>query len=122
MIYRIRVVLQFSGGNKMKQHLEALGLQGVTGQFLGASSEYVLQLEKQAGFRLPDDYRDFIELYGASLFTADVGFRALVASPWAVNGIESFDVFYGMSDNVRFDLQRINIRLGEIIAVRSIAL
>ena len=92
------------------------GLQGITGKFVGASDSYIVELEQQFGFTLPRSYREFLQKFGASLFTEDVGFRPIEPSPWAVNGMESFDGFYGMSHDPRFDLQRVNTRLRGVVA------
>ncbi len=99
-----------------------LGLRGITSRFVGASDEYIAGLEGQAGFRLPDCYKGFIRDVGASLFSEDSGFRPLVPSPWAVNGVESFDVFYGMSEKLAVDLRRVNSRLQGVIGTGRIAI
>ncbi len=103
-------------------NIESLGLQGITGGFVGADDEYIVTLESLAGFRLPDGYREFLKKRGASLFSEDMAFRPLVPSPWAVNGMESFDLFYGMSEDPGFDVSRVNIRLQGAIPERTIAI
>jgi hypothetical protein len=102
--------------------MESLGLQGLTGRFVGAGEKYLVELERECSFSLPTDYKDFLKRYGASLFVQEVGFRPLVASPWAVDEVESFDVFYGVSDKPEFDLLRSNIRLRNVIPGRAIAI
>lgn len=102
--------------------LEHLGLQGLTGQFVGATPEYIADLERLCGFHVTSEYKDFIQRYGASLFGEDCGFRSLTPSPWSVEGIESFDVFYGMSEKSQFDLRRNNARLRDTIPAGMIVI
>jgi hypothetical protein len=104
------------------RNMDALGLQGITGRFIGADKAYVIKLEEQAGFRLPDSYSEFITKYGASLFADVVGFRSEAPSPWAVDGVEAFDVFYGMSERPHLDILRVNIRLHDVIPHGLIAI
>ena|SRR5690348_3534175 len=106
----------------MKQNLEELGLEGLTGTFIGATDEYIANTERQISFRLPDDYRDFLKRYGASLFNEDFGFRPKEPSPWASGGIETIDIFYGMSARSASDLLQVNVRLRNVIGDRSIAI
>ena len=100
----------------------ALGLQGVTGQFIGADDRYLVELETVAGFGLPDRYKEFLARYGASLFHEDVVFLPIVLSPWAVDGMESLDVFYGASETPQFDVRRVNTRLRGVLPPGTIAI
>ena len=86
----------------MNPHLEHLGLQGLTGHFLGATDDEITEFESQIGFTLPKGYRSFLKRFGASLFTENVGFKALEPSPWAVDGIESF-----ISTHLLWDFQNV---------------
>jgi SMI1-KNR4 cell-wall len=106
----------------MKQNLiKNLGLQGVKGPFQGASMADIVEAEKKLNLRLPDDYRRFLQEFGASLFTEDVVFTPIEPSPWTVDGNECFDVFYGISVDPGFDLCRANNRLKGDIPVGTIA-
>lgn len=102
--------------------LESLSLQGVSGPFVGATAEYIADLERLCGFHLPDDYKEFIQRYGASLFAEQCTFRSLTPSPWSVDGMEAFDVFYGMAEQPHADLIRSYIRLRNTIPPKTIAI
>jgi hypothetical protein len=104
------------------EQLIALGLQGKFGDFVPAVDEDIAAVEEGLRVKLPDEYKVFLKRYGASLFGADVGFRSNEPSPWAVNGVESFDLFYGVSDDPGFDLRQINERLRGDIPVGAIAI
>lgn len=106
----------------MESYDMGLGLQGITGPFIGASECYIASVEQRFGFILPPQYREFLRKIGASVFSEDVGFRPIEPSPWAVNGIESFDGFYGMSELVHTDLLRINDELRSILPIAAIAI
>jgi len=106
----------------MNKNLVTFGLQGVGGKFLGASDDYIAELENQFGFRLPDDYKLFIQTYGAAQFGEYCGYRPLQPSPWAANGVQTVDIFYGMSQNAGFDLRRVNMRLADLIVGNRIAI
>jgi hypothetical protein len=99
-----------------------LGLQGVKGDFQGASIADMAEAERSLNLRLPDDYRNFLQEFGASLFTEDVVFTPLEPSPWSVGRNECFDVFYGISADSGFDLCRVNSRLKGNIPVGTIAI
>lgn len=100
----------------MKQELiEKLGLQGVAGELNGASESQIIKSEAKLKIRLPDDYKEFLRKFGPSLFTEEVVFTPIEPSPWAIDGDECFDVFYGISTDSGFDVAQINNRLkGEI--------
>ena len=104
------------------EQLITLGLQRVFGEFAPASDGDIAATEADLQVKLPYDYRIFLKHYGASLFGADVGFRSREASPWAVNGVESFDLFYGVADDSDFDLRQINERLRGDIPAGTIAI
>jgi hypothetical protein len=106
----------------MNSILEHLGLQGLSGQFASATGSEVAELEAQIGFKLPESYKEFLKEFGASLFTESVGFRSVEPSPWAVDGVESFDVFYGMSKIPSSDVRSVNRRLLNGIPSRTIAI
>jgi hypothetical protein len=106
----------------MNSHLENLGLQGASGQFVRATDGQIGELEKQIGFTLSESYKTFLKHFGASLFAENAGFRALENSPWAVNGVESFDVFYGISEIPAFDVLSVNRRLRNSIPGQTIAI
>ena len=92
-----------------------LGLQGVTGEFDGATATQIAESEVILNSKFPDDYKSFLREFGASLFTEDVVFEPIEPSPWAVDGNECFDVFYGITKDSGFDICQINSRLkGEI--------
>jgi hypothetical protein len=97
--------------------MEKLGLEGLTGRFVGATAEYIADLERQCGFQVPHEYREFLQKYGCSLFVEDCVYRPASATPWSVNGVQSIDLFYGMAEKPEFDLLRSNVRLlGDIPA------
>lgn len=98
------------------------GLQGITGKFIGASEAYIAELEQQSGFTLPLQYKDFLRNYGASIFMDAVEFQPLIPSPWAVNGAESFDGFYGMSERTNCDVLGVNRRLRNDLPADTIAI
>jgi hypothetical protein len=102
--------------------MESLSLQGLSGQFVKATGEYIADLERLCGFHLSSVYKEFIQRYGASLFGEQCGFRSLTPSPWSVGGMESFDVFYGMAEKPQFDLVRNNTRLRNTIPPKTIAI
>lgn len=106
----------------MEDKLINFGLQGVTGNFVGASDAYIAEFETQCGFSLPHDYKAFAKSYGAALFGEYCGYRPLQPSPWAANGFQTVDVFYGKSDNAGFDLQRVNTRLADLIVGNRIVI
>lgn len=102
--------------------VEQLGLQGVNGEFQGANEARLNEAEQQLGVHFPKDYRDFLRQHGVSLFAQDVVFTPIEPSPWAMEGDECFDIFYGVSDDAGFDLAHINIRLRGDIPQNAIAI
>lgn len=64
----------------------------------------------------------FVKSYGAALFGEYCGYRPLIPSPWAANGVQTLDVFYGMSENAGFDLRRVNARLADLIVGNRIVI
>jgi SMI1-KNR4 cell-wall len=107
----------------MKRHLtEQLGLQGVTGECVMASLDDIAGIERELNVQLSADYKDFLLTCGASLFTKDVAFLPIQPSPWAVDGVECFDVFYGVSQDAGLDLRRINIRLKNQLPKETVAI
>jgi hypothetical protein len=99
-----------------------LPLKGVTGEFERASNAQIAELEKKLNVKLPEDYLDFLQKFGPSLFTEDVVFTSIESSAWAVNGDECFDLFYGVSANAGCDLCNINVRLVGDIPSKAIAI
>lgn len=61
----------------------------------------VLGLEKQLGYALPDDYREFICKYGLSAWDGEVRFRNM-DDPSEIE--TSVDVFYGIAPGDTYDL------------------
>jgi len=113
----------FSPVNNMKQDLiNDLGLQGVKGDFEPASDAQIIETETNLKLRLPGEYKKFLREFGASLFTEDVVFTPKEPSPWAVDGNECFDVFYGVSADPGFDLCLVNTRLKGDIPTQTIAI
>jgi hypothetical protein len=106
----------------MNSHLEHLGLQGMSGHFVTATDAQVAELEKQTGFTLSESYKTFLKRFGASVFTENAGFRALETSPWAVDGVESFEVFYGISETPASDVRSVNRWLRNSIPSQTIAI
>jgi hypothetical protein len=104
------------------EKLRSLGLHGVMGDFAASDDNYIEEVEMTAGFRFPDDYRQFVKSYGVSAFSGDVYFRPLVPSSWAMDGLEGLDVFYGKSADPIFDLLRTNVRLKDAIPKGTIAI
>lgn len=117
--------LQYLGNylNNMKQDLiNELGLQGIKGNFERAGEAQILETEMKLKLRLPEEYKKFLREFGASLFTQDVIFTPKEPSPWAVDGNERFDIFYGVSTDPGFDLCRVNTRLKGDIPAQTIAI
>ena len=107
----------------MNQNLiKNLGLQGATSESQGVSEKQILDSEKNLKIRFPDGYKKFLRECGASFFTEDVVFTPIEPSPWAVDGNECFDGFYGISTDPGFDLCRINARLKNTIPNGTIAI
>jgi hypothetical protein len=102
--------------------ISELGLQGITGTLQEREPSEIEAFERMLGTLLPSDFKEFILKYAPSLFGEDVAFAPIEQSAWAVGGLETMDVFYGISDNPGFDIRRINERLRDDIPKKTIAI
>lgn len=87
--------------SQLESHLSRLGglipIQGES--FVPLGADEVEKLEDQVGAALPEDYRLFLELYGASTFRSLASIRAAGSLPeWLSNdGLLPFGSFYGVN-------------------------
>ena len=88
----------------MNIHLRDLGLQSITETTQRPGKDEIQKIESEFGAKLPRDYVEFLSTEGASLFTEDVVYKPLAPSPWAEDGFQQFDLFYGVSDDPGFDV------------------
>lgn len=70
----------------------------------------------------PPAHRDFLLNPGASCFYDTVVFQPEEPSPWADQGCQSFDWFYGPSDGAAHDLVAANRRLTDVIPLGAFAI
>jgi hypothetical protein len=102
------------------ESLKKLGLTRISESPLPAE-ERVRAVETSLGFPFSGEYKHFLRSYGASLFTEDVGFEPVQASPWTSEGLNTLDVLYGISTDIGFDISHVNERLKGDIPADSIA-
>src|SRR5262245_45595303 len=87
-----------------------------------ASAAEILRAQTALRFKFPPDYREFLLTFGACYFHDSVVFRLLEPSPSADNGLETFDWFYGPSDNAAVDLINANHRVSDLVPEGTIAI
>jgi hypothetical protein len=83
---------------------EKFGLHGIHRPMGADNPDRLVEFEKILGTSLPDDYRDFLLHLAPSAFDYDVKLRPLVASPWATNGLNRLQAFYGFDSNSAYDI------------------
>src|ERR1700736_5110579 len=83
--------------------LAALGYRPLNGG--DGASQYHVELSKQIGFALPDDYREFLSAFPSTgRFDRQVAFSGIEKSPWSSAGLEILEVLYNQSADRRNDI------------------
>lgn len=100
----------------MKEQLDKLGLSKLNEKALTIDLSQIKKLETEWKISLPDDYRDFLNIYGnAMLFSKDVSYTPIERSPWTRrNGTAGIMVFYGLGQdhyNLKIMLERYRNRI-----------
>ena len=68
------------------------------------SEERLKELERRIDLQIPDSYKEFLRIYGASVFEEEVVFPCSEPSIWYRNGKGSFTLLYGFLDDDAYDV------------------
>ncbi|MGL5833923.1 MAG: SMI1/KNR4 family protein [Waterburya sp.] len=88
--------------SKYQEKMNNLGYYIVKDQYNLPTQENIEQLEKQLGFELPSNYKDFLSFYGLSAFEEYVYFPFQESYPKDDKGL--FSVFFGIYSDDSYDL------------------